>query len=207
MELIKIETSEDGKQTVNARSLHEFLESKQHFGNWITKKIADYDFIENEDFTTINKKINRQTLKDYYISLDMAKELSMVERNTQGKEVRKYFIQCEKDLKDKVDNMSPAEFLVQQAQILLAQERRVKAVEDKVLEIEAKQKTSDASFYTVAGYCTLQKLKIPISKANVLGRQCSKMSKELDYEIGKASDSRFGSVNTYHLDVLSSVIE
>ena len=95
MELIKI-SNEGGKQTVNARELHKFLGSKQDFSTWIKKRIRDYDFIEGQDFVTNDKKVERQILKEYHISLDMAKELSMVERNDKGKEARRYFISCEK---------------------------------------------------------------------------------------------------------------
>ena len=87
-------------ETVNARELHTFLESKQDFSTWIKNRIADYDFVENQDFVRFHKKMeaNNATLIEYAISLDMAKELSMVERNEQGKQARKYFIECEKRL-------------------------------------------------------------------------------------------------------------
>ena len=43
-------------------------------------------------------KANNATMIEYHITLDMAKELSMVERNEKGKQARKYFIECEKKL-------------------------------------------------------------------------------------------------------------
>ena len=87
-------------QAVNARELHAFLQSRQDFSTWIKNRIADYDFVENQDFVRFHKKMeaNNATLIEYAISLDMAKELSMVERNEQGKQARKYFIECEKRL-------------------------------------------------------------------------------------------------------------
>ena len=87
-------------ETVNARELHTFLESKQDFSTWIKNRISEYDFVENQDFVRFHKKMeaNNATLIEYAISLDMAKELSMVERNEQGKQARKYFIECEKRL-------------------------------------------------------------------------------------------------------------
>ena len=95
MELIKI-SNEGGKQAVSARDLHKFMEIATEFSNWIKKRVSEYEFIEDQDFMTNVKKEGRQTLKEYHISLDMAKELSMVERNDKGKEARKYFIECEK---------------------------------------------------------------------------------------------------------------
>ena len=87
-------------QAVNARELHAFLQSRQDFSTWIKNRIADYDFVENQDFVRFHKKMeaNNATLIEYHITLDMAKELSMVERNEKGKQARKYFIECEKRL-------------------------------------------------------------------------------------------------------------
>ena len=94
-------------ETVSARELHAFLQSRQQFADWIKNRIADYDFVENQDFVCVSENYETQradgqrgvvTKKEFYISLDMAKELSMVERNEQGKQARKYFIECEKRL-------------------------------------------------------------------------------------------------------------
>lgn len=76
-------------QAVNARELHAFLQNKDHFATWIKDRIAQYDFQENQDFVTFseNSEKGRPRL-EYAITLDMAKELSMVERNEQGKMAR-----------------------------------------------------------------------------------------------------------------------
>ena len=89
-------------KTVNARELHSFLDSKQDFSTWIKNRIAKYDFIENQDFVRFHKKMeaNNATMIEYFVTLDMAKELSMVENNEQGRLARRYFIQCEKKLKE-----------------------------------------------------------------------------------------------------------
>lgn len=97
------------QQTVNARELHAFLESKQEFSNWIKNRIEDYGFLDGVDFLTNLSKTQGRPRIDYFLSLDMAKELSMVERNTQGKQARQYFIDCEKRLSGslKVDFNDP----------------------------------------------------------------------------------------------------
>ena len=103
-ELIKIERQEVAGaniQTVNARDLHSFLEVGKDFSNWIKDRIKKYGFQDGVDFTTISRSPelasgNRGAAVDYYISIDMAKELSMVERNAKGKEARQYFIECER---------------------------------------------------------------------------------------------------------------
>ena len=87
---------------VNARELHAFLENKDMFSNWISDRINQFDFVENQDFISLLENTKKpqggRPSKDYHITLDMAKELSMVERNAKGKQARRYFIDCEKTL-------------------------------------------------------------------------------------------------------------
>ena len=129
---IKVQKKVIGDSEINAvdaRELHEFLEVKSDFKNWIKNYIRDFNFKEDEDFmvgknlpvSTIGfqplnpKKENEDFVglgknlpkpkggrptKEYIISIDMAKELSMLQRTIKGKEARLYFIQCEKNLKE-----------------------------------------------------------------------------------------------------------
>jgi len=102
-----LEKSKIGKdfiQTINARNLHQWLEVKTDYSDWIKKRIEDGRFIENRDFIKIPQKKGlgknnnlRSKIIEYYISLDMAKHLAMMERNDKGFEAREYFIQCEKE--------------------------------------------------------------------------------------------------------------
>ena len=112
-ELIKI-TESNGKKAVNARDLHEFLESKKDFSSWIKDRIERYDFVENEDYVVLLPKVGEQTGRgghnkiEYALSMDAAKELSMVEGNEKGKQARRYFIECEKALKEnRLDQNDP----------------------------------------------------------------------------------------------------
>lgn len=102
-QLIKV-TENKGKQAVSARELHAFLESKQQFSDWIKNRIEKYDFIENQDFEVFHKILKNsnggRSLIEYILSMDMAKELAMVEGNEKGKQARRYFIECEKRLKN-----------------------------------------------------------------------------------------------------------
>ena len=88
-ELIAISTSEiqgASIKTVNARDLHEFLENKYQFSNWIIDRIKQYDFSEGIDFITIKNNLYSPPRKEYHLAIDMAKELAMVERTAKGKE-------------------------------------------------------------------------------------------------------------------------
>ncbi|WP_413154871.1 antA/AntB antirepressor family protein [Bartonella sp. cb54] len=104
--LIEITEQAIGQETVqaiNARELHTFLEVKSEFRNWIKNRIEEYAFSENQDFISFGKNLPKPSggrpSMEYHITLDMAKELSMVERNEKGRQARRYFIECEKKLK------------------------------------------------------------------------------------------------------------
>ena len=108
-ELIRIQANELGENCVNARELHEGLKIKSRFNDWITNRIKKYGFIENEDYTCLTKNLVTQREdgqkgiakeKDYLITVGMAKELCMVENSEIGRQFRKYFIECEKKLKE-----------------------------------------------------------------------------------------------------------
>lgn len=91
----------DTVQAVDARTLHQWLEVNTPFSIWIDRRIKEYGFIDGQDFLTILlESTGGRPSTDYLISLDMAKELSMVERTTKGKEARQYFIACEKALRN-----------------------------------------------------------------------------------------------------------
>ena len=86
---------------VQAEELYHVLEVKTQFKNWIKRRIDEYDFQENQDFRLLVKNDQQRSRgghnkKDYELSLDMAKELAMVERNDQGRRAGRYFIQCER---------------------------------------------------------------------------------------------------------------
>ncbi len=100
MELIKIE-DRDGIQTVNARELWTELGSKRQFGNWIQERLEDFtdgvDFIINK-FVKVQIEGDREVkrpITEYYLTIDTAKHLSMLERNEQGRKIRQYFIDVE----------------------------------------------------------------------------------------------------------------
>jgi len=106
-------------KTVQARKLYEFLEVGRDYSTWIKGRIEEYGFVENEDFCLIKKsnkntspqnggKLGRPTI-DHFLTLDTAKELAMVERNEKGREARRYFIECEKQLQSVQDSVKAQE--------------------------------------------------------------------------------------------------
>ena len=98
-----IKDSGNRQPTISARELHKKLGVGKFFANWIKDRIEEYDFIENTDYIIKNdflpnlakNKKGRPTI-EYYLTLEMAKELAMVERTTLGKQYRRYLIEVEK---------------------------------------------------------------------------------------------------------------
>lgn len=102
MELVKIELNEKQQPIVSGRELHEKLGVQTHYKDWI-KRMLEYEFTENVDFTMVAQKRASNEIKGYteynnhILTLDTAKEICMLQRNEKGKEFRKYFIEVEKE--------------------------------------------------------------------------------------------------------------
>ncbi|HEG1497418.1 TPA: antA/AntB antirepressor family protein [Campylobacter jejuni] len=89
-----------GAFPANVKFLFYFLEIDTKFADWINRRISHYSFIENQDYIIKEVFTGRRPRKEYYVTLDMAKELCMVENNEKGRQARRYFIECEKRLKN-----------------------------------------------------------------------------------------------------------
>lgn len=99
--LIPVYQGENG-QVVDGRELHEFLESKRQFADWIKDRIQKYGFIDGDDYVSLSQKCegNNATRIDYILKIDTAKEIAMVENNEKGSQARKYFIAVEKKFRE-----------------------------------------------------------------------------------------------------------
>lgn len=140
-ELVKIHDHK-GQKVVSARELHEYLGSKRDFSNWIKDRIEKYGFIENQDYVTFNKIVERAKRIEYAITLDMAKELSMVESNEAGQIARRYFIDTEKKFKKSLslpDFTNPAEAAIAWAE----QYKQKELAEAKIKQLEPKASYAD----------------------------------------------------------------
>lgn len=113
-DLVPVTSREIGRDTiptVNARDLHETLDVGRDFSTWIKGRISQYGFEEGRDYVTAVFPNSGENLKggrpsvEYHLTLDMAKEVAMVESNDRGRAVRRHFIGCEKLLRQ----MAPSE--------------------------------------------------------------------------------------------------
>lgn len=111
------------------------------------------------------------------------------------------------EMENKLKPKTSAEMLLIYAQQFYEQEQRLNTMENDIKRLEAKVTTHNDEYFTVAGYASLRGLNVDINKANMLGRKASRLSREYEYPIGKAKDPRFGTVNTYHVDILKEIFK
>lgn len=140
-ELIKV-TYENDRPAVSARDLHDFLEVKTAYKDWFPR-MCEYGFTSGEDFNPLKiervqnegERVVTRTVDDAVLTIDMAKEICMIQRNEKGKLARQYFIQLEKDWN------SPEKVMARALQIA---ERKIKNLEDKALADKPKVLFADA---------------------------------------------------------------
>lgn len=140
-ELVKVKQDDKGNVIVSGRDLHEFLEVNTQYTKWFDRMV-DYGFAENTDFVAISQKRltaqgNETTYTDHAITLDMAKEISMIQRTEKGKQARRYFIQVEKAYrKERELPQTPEERLALTMEVTLRLDKRVKEAEQRVKKAE-----------------------------------------------------------------------
>lgn len=128
-ELIKVDFTQD-RPAVLARDLYEFLEVKTHFKDWFPR-MCEYGFVEGQDFNPLkNERVQKEgnrmvsrLVDDAAVSIDMAKEICMLQRNEKGKQARQYFLQLEKDWN------SPEKVMARALQIA---DRKIRRLEEQV---------------------------------------------------------------------------
>lgn len=164
-ELIKVTTNENDEQLVSGRELHEFLEVTTRYNDWIKRMFA-YGFSEITDYLTLTQKRvtaqgNVTEYIDHALKLDMAKEISMIQRSEKGKRARHYFLQVEKAWNN-------PEMVVQRA--LQIQTRKVEALQLENNELKPKALFADA---------------VDASKSSILIGDLAKLIKQNGYNIGQ----------------------
>lgn len=151
--------------TVSARELYEFLEVSSKYNDWI-KRMFEYGFHENIDYRAVTQKKvtaqgNSTTYIDHEISLDMAKEIAMIQRSEKGKQARQYFIEVEKQWN------SPERVI---ARGYIEATKQLEILNQKMVEMKPKVIFADA-------VCT--------SEQSILIGQLAKLIKQNGYDIGQ----------------------
>lgn len=108
-------TEQKGAQLVDARELHRRLKVQTSFNHWFNRRVSEYNFDENKDYFTENQLLDKNDKKyphrprtEYFLTIDMAKEIAMVERTEVGKKIRNYFIEMEKIAQQSIIKMPPS---------------------------------------------------------------------------------------------------
>lgn len=172
-ELIKI-TEQDGRRAVNARELHQKLGNKRKFADWIKQRIEQYGFVENQDFEVFHNFVKNsqggRPTEEYALSMDMAKELCMVENNEQGRNIRRYFIECERQFKQLALASYQIEDPIKRAERWIEEQRQRKQLEAKISEDKPKVDFANA----IIG-----------SKSNCLIGELAKVITQNGYHVGQ----------------------
>lgn len=152
-ELITITTNEVGEPTVLGRELHEFLGVKTLYKDWFPRMV-EYGFTEGKDFNPLkneqvrfegNREVARE-LTDHLLTIDMAKEICMIQRTEVGKQARQYFIQVEKDYNSPEKIMARALRIAEKELSTLRLENKVQA--QQIAELQPK-----ATYYDLILQC------------------------------------------------------
>ncbi|WP_341784670.1 ORF6C domain-containing protein [Lactococcus garvieae] len=169
-QLINITQNENNDSVVSGRELHDFLEVSERYSTWF-ERMVKYGFEENVDFVgcKVFNTLAKQELQDHALKLDMAKEISMIQRTAKGKEARQYFIQVEKEYK-------------QQQQVPLTLDQQIAAIATgygsvKEELVEVKDQVADLT----------NRFGLPSNKAKVLQKKVA--TKVYMFTGGKASNA------------------
>lgn len=148
-ELIKITQDEQGNSVVSGRELHDFLEVTERYSSWFMR-MTKYGFEKNVDYVgcKVFNTLAKQELQDHALTLDMAKEISMIQRTDKGKQARQYFIEVEKAYKEQYRlPQTPEEKLALTMEVTTRINKRLGKVEEKIIEIENKQEINSDQRY------------------------------------------------------------
>ena len=164
-ELIPVTENENSEVVVSGRDLHEFLEIGTQYTKWF-ERMTEYGFEENEDFVALSQKRltaqgNQTEYVDHILKLDMAKEISMIQRNEKGKQARQYFLQIEKA-------WNSPEMIMKRA--LQFADKKIVSLEEKIKEDQQKVLFADA---------------VNSSTSSILVGELAKLISQNGYEIGQ----------------------
>lgn len=184
-ELIKITQNNKGTNVVSARELYTYLEATERFQSWFDRQLQ-YGFIEKVDYAgcKVFNTLANQELVDYAITLDMAKEVSMIQRSPKGQEARRYFIACEKQLLNPRPR-THLEVIDSERALLIANEKANALLLEANIKIE-NDKSKVVFAESVIG-----------SKGSVLIRQFAKDLCTDDFKIGQKKVFDFLKENKY----------
>lgn len=195
-ELVPVYTTSTGEKVVYGKDLHRKLEVKTDFSTWVKRRFNECDAEEKVDYDLLPKTEEQisgaKHSIEYIIKLDTAKEMSMLEKNPIGKQVRKYFIEVDKRYKEGVIPKDYPSALRAYADEV--ERRQIAEQEKEKLQLELEYSKEWLSIKRVAKINNVEWTVFDWRKLKSVGL-------EMGYEVKKIFDANYGEVNTYHRDV------
>ena len=204
-EIIRIDY-ENENPTVSGRELHAVLGVATQYKDWFPR-MCEYGFIEGRDFSSIlSESTGGRPSTDHALSVPMAKELCMLQRNDQGKKIRQYFISVE-DAWNSPDKVMERALQIAHRRALEA-ERRIFALAEENETLEVALNTS-LRFYTVAKYNKTFHMGWSLTQCQAIGKQLTAYCRARAIEVRscETNDERFGVVNSYPCSAWESFLE
>ena len=192
------------EQGVDARELHEQLEVVSRFNDWVANRIKNAQLTEGQDFITLTKNlVNGGQKKEYVLTIDSAKHISMLERTEKGKQVRQYFIEIEKRARE-VHTQQPADPVLALLQSSTIVRERQLALEAKSTEHDERLEhlenviDREEKDISVIGWANIKGYKRLIKgEPSRIGKILTKIAKANGLTPYRINDIRFGAVNAY----------
>ena len=204
-DLIRIDY-ENENPTVSGRELHAALGVATQYKDWFPR-MCEYGFIEGRDFSSIlSESTGGRPSTDHALSVPMAKELCMLQRNDQGKKIRQYFISVE-DAWNSPDKVMERALQIAHRRALEA-ERRIFALAEENETLEVALNTS-LRFYTVAKYNKTFHMGWSLTQCQAIGKQLTAYCRARAIEVRscETNDERFGAVHSYPCSAWESFLE
>ena len=204
-EIIRIDY-ENENPTVSGRELHAVLGVATQYKDWFPR-MCEYGFIEGRDFSSIlSESTGGRPSTDHTLSIPMAKELCMLQRNEQGKKFRQYFISVE-DAWNSPDKVMERALQIAHRRALEA-ERRIFALAEENETLEVALNTS-LRFYTVAKYNKTFHMGWSLTQCQAIGKQLTAYCRARAIEVRscETNDKRFGAVHSYPCSAWESFLE
>lgn len=150
--MFNLEKKEDGSVAVKGRELHEGLEVKERYNDWAKRMIA-YGFDENVDYFEVTEKTvtshgRKHDIKNHVMTLDMAKQIAMIQRSEIGKQIRQYFIAVENQYKQQKP-LTPLEQIQLLAQGTSELNERIETVESEITDIRENSKLEQGEYSAI----------------------------------------------------------
>lgn len=186
-ELFNLKENRDGTVAVSGRELHEGLEIQTPYKQWIDRMI-DYGFEINTDYIIMSEKVHTQKSvrayeqENHIMTLDMGKEIAMLQRSDAGKNIRRYFIKIEKSYRQQKP-LSTADQIKLIAQGNSELNERIDTVEDEITDIRENTKLDAGEYGAIAKAVSNKVAQI-------------RYSMEIDKDNKKANKELFQDINT-----------